>query len=69
MTSTHFKCLFQCGKPCESTDSIENMTQGALEKLKLKIIELEGCDRFGNVYDSVDWEFGPHLHAYQAWTS
>ena len=66
MSSTHFECLLQCGKPCESTDSIENMTHGAWEKLKLKSFNWKGCDRFGNVYDSVDWELGPHgkhLHA------
>jgi len=46
MTSTHFECLFQCGKPNESADSIENMTQGSWEKLKLKslnVIDLEMC--------------------------
>ena len=66
MSSTHFECLLNCGKPCESTDSIDNMTQGAWEKLKLKSLNWKGCDRFGNVYDSVDWELGPygkHLHA------
>ena len=66
MSSTHFGCLLQCGKPCESADSIDNMTRGAWEKLKLKSLNWKGCDRFGNVYDSVDWELGPqgkHLHA------
>ena len=66
MSSTHFECLLQCGKPCESADSVDNMTQGAWEKLKLKSLNWKGCDRFGNVYDSVDWECGPHgkhLHA------
>ena len=29
-------------------------------KLKLKSLNWKGCDRFGNVYDSVDWELGPH---------
>ena len=56
MSSTHFECLLQCGKPCESADSIDKMTQGACEKLKLKSLDWKGCDRFGNVYDSVDWE-------------
>ena len=63
MFSTHFECLLQCEKP---VDSIENMTQGAWEKLKLKSLNWKGCDRFGNVYDSVDWYLGPHgkhLHA------
>ena len=32
------------------------MTPGACEKLKLKSLNWKGCDRFGNVYDSVDWE-------------
>ena len=54
MSSTHFERLLQCGKPCESADK---MTQGACEKFKLN---WKGCDRFGNVYDSVDWELGPH---------
>ena len=66
MSSAHFGCLLQCGKPCESADSIDNMTQGAWEKLKLKSLNWKGCDRFGNVYDSVNWELGPHgkhLHA------
>ena len=60
MSSTHFECLLQCGKPCESADSIVKMTQGAWEKLKLKSLNWKGCDRFGNAYDSVDWELGPH---------
>ena len=66
MSSTHFECLLQCGKPCESADSIDKMTQGAWEKLKLKLLNWKGCDRFGNVCYSVDWELGPHgkhLHA------
>jgi len=60
MSSTHFECLLQCGKPCESADSIDNMTQSAL---KLKSLNWKGCDKFGN---DVDWELGPHgkhLHA------
>ena len=63
MSSTHFECLLQCGKPCESADSIVKMTQGAWEKLKLKSLNWKGCDRFGNAYDSVDWELGPHAMA------
>ena len=42
------------------------MTQGAWEKLKLKLLNWNGCDRLGGVYDSVEWELGPHgkyLHA------
>ena len=64
MSSTHFECLLQCGKPCELADSIDKMTQVACEKLKLKSLNWKGCDRFGN--DSVDWELRPHgkrLHA------
>ena len=57
MSSTHFECLLQCGKPFESADSIDKMTQGACEKLKLKSLNWKGCDRFG---DRVDWELGPH---------
>ena len=49
MSSTHFECLLQCGKPCESADSIDKMTQGACEKLKLKSVNWKRCDRFGNV--------------------
>ena len=45
MSSTHFECLLQCGKPCELTDSIENMTHSAWEKLKLKSLNWKGCDR------------------------
>ena len=25
MSSTHFECLLQCGNPCESADSVDNM--------------------------------------------
>ena len=66
LSFTHLECILQCGKPCESTDSIDNMTQGAWEKLKLKSLNWKGYDRFGNVYDNVDWELEPHgkhLHA------
>lgn len=62
MTSTQYECLLQCMKPCGVADSINNMTPGAWEKLKLKSLNWKGCDRYGNVYDSVDWELGPRGH-------
>ena len=53
-------------KAIESADSIDHMSQDAWEKLKLKSLNWNGCDMFGGVYDSVEWELGPHgknLHA------
>ena len=44
MCSTHFECLLLCGKPCESADSIDKMTQGAWEKLKLKSLNWKGIE-------------------------
>ena len=69
MSSTHFECLLQFRKPCESADSIVKMTQGAWEKLKLKPLNWKGCDRFGKAYDSVDWEHASCRLTYQAQTS
>lgn len=65
MSSTQFGCLLQCGKPCEASDSIDNMNKETWDKLKSKSLNWKGCDRFGNVYDTVDLELGPcgkHVH-------
>ena len=57
MSSPHFECLLQCGKPCESADSIDKMTEKSLNW---------SCWTGRGVIDGVDWELGPHgkhLHA------
>lgn len=66
MSSTQFDCLLQCGKPCKASDSTNNMAKEAWTKLKYKSLNWKGCDTFGNVHDTVDWELGPsgkYLHA------
>ena len=65
MSCKPFECLLQCGKPCKASDSIEKMNKEAWDKLKSKLLKWKGCDKFGNVYDTVDWELGPcgkHVH-------
>ena len=59
MSSTQFECLLQCGKPCEASDSCDHITKEVWEKLKSKSLNWKGCDRFENVYDTVDWDLGP----------
>ena len=65
MSSTQFECFLQCGKPCEESDSIDNITKETWDKLKSKSLNWKGCDRFGNVHYTVDWEldpYGKHMH-------
>lgn len=66
MTSAQFSCILQCEKPCKSSDAIDNLSKEAWEKLRLKALNWKGLDRFGHVYDTVDWDLGPigkHMHA------
>jgi hypothetical protein len=65
MTSTKFSCLLQCKKPCNASNAIDNLSKEAWEKLKHKAPNWKGLDRFGDVYDTVDWHLGPsgkHIH-------
>ena len=43
MSSTQFECLLQdVEKPCEASDSINNITKETWDKLKPKYFQLEG---------------------------
>ncbi len=59
MSSTQFECLLQCGKPCEASDSCDHITKEVWGKLKSKSLNWKGCDKFENVYDTVNWDLGP----------
>ena len=53
---------FQCGKECRASDSIDNITSAACDKIKCKALNWKGLDTF----NYVDWELGPrgkHLHS------
>ncbi len=59
MSSTQFECLLQCGKPCEASSSCDHITKEVWGKLISKYLNWKGCDKFENVYDTVDWDLGP----------
>ena len=45
---------------------MDSISKETWDKLKLKAFNCKGLDKFGNVYDTVDWEMGPcgkHLHS------
>ena len=62
----HSSTAYFSVETCKASDSINNMAKEAWTKLKSKSLNWKGCDTFGNVHDTVDWELGPsgkYLHA------
>ena len=56
-------CFFQCGEPCteEDEDFVPEITKHAparWEKFKNQAYLWRGLDRFGEIYDTVDWKKG-----------
>ena len=51
-------CILQCGSLCnEATDSIKSTQRW--ENIKQKALLWSGLDKFGHVYETVDWDKGP----------
>ena len=57
-----YPCFLQCGVNCNSTES--NSTKRC-KQLETKTKDWEDLDKFGNVFESTDWEKGAeglHVH-------
>ena len=50
-----FDCVLKCGKPCEAHDTI---SPSKWESLKLKSKIWNDLDKFGNVFNEIDWSKG-----------
>ena len=51
-------CFLQCGELCTEND-MSNITNEKWENMKSKSKDWRGLDKFGNLYESADWESGP----------
>ena len=54
-----YECVLKCGKPCESSDKIN---QGKWGRLQSKAKNWSGLDKFGHVYTTTSWQDGPGNH-------
>jgi len=52
------QCVLQCGNPVDQEDSLDGISSGKWQSLQEKAANWQGLDRFGNVYESVNWEKG-----------
>ena len=54
-------CVLQCGQICDSEnrDSLCKISTERWETIKKKSKLWRGLDKFGDVFDSVDWDKGP----------
>ena len=57
-----YPCFLQCGVNCNSTETISTERW---KQLETKTKDWKGLDKFGNVFESTDWEKGAeglHVH-------
>ena len=52
------ECVVKCGKPCTSGDSIDKITLDKCSKIQTNAKEWKGLDKFGDVWDTTNWEDG-----------
>ena len=52
------ECVLKCGKPCTSRDSIDKITLDKWSKIQTNAKEWKGLDKFGDVWDTTNWEDG-----------
>lgn len=52
------QCLLQCGNPVDQDDSLDGVSIGKWQNLREKAANWSGLDKFGTVYESVDWDKG-----------
>ena len=50
--------VLKCGKPCNSDDSIEKITDDKWSNAKSNAEQWKGLDKFGDVWDTTNWEDG-----------
>ena len=58
-----YDCVLKCGKTCDVKDVI---SADRWDRLKPKSERWKGLDRFGEVFDTTDWDNGPdgfYMHA------
>ena len=59
MLTMSCECVLKCGKPCKSTDIIN---QGKWDSLQLKAQNWSRLDKFGDVNTTISWEDLPANH-------
>ena len=52
------ECVLKCGKPCNIDDSIDKITDDKWSNVKSHAEQWKGLDKFGNVWDTTNWEDG-----------
>ena len=56
----NLQCVLQCNQPCTAADSLDHITDSKWNQIKEKSLQWKGLEKFGNVYDEVNWEIGQH---------
>ena len=51
--SNDYHCLLQCGVNCNSTETISTEMW---KQLETQTKDWKGLDKFGNIFESTDWE-------------
>ena len=61
METAEVPCMLQCGEPCNpATDAIASIERW--EIIRQKALLWKGLDKFGSVYECIDWVKGPVGH-------
>ena len=59
------QCILQCENPCMEQDNVDKISNYKWESIQEKSLKWKSLDKFGQVYDTVDWKKGPkglHMH-------
>ena len=56
---TALYCILQCGNPCSEDDVIDKITNSKWISIQEKSLKWDKLDKFGKVYDTIDWKKGP----------
>ena len=55
----NLQCVLQCNQPCTAADSLDHIRDSKWNQIKEKSLQWKGLEKFGNVYDEVNWDIGP----------
>lgn len=55
-TMSQSQCVLQCGELIDDRNDCFKISQERWDKLKSQSQSWRGLDKFGDVYDTVDWE-------------